>query len=164
MKNEPEYGADPGYTLVADAIAQTIAAYPTADVEPIIRCKSCLHKVTTNGEYNPEDIVCDYWNTDGLQENDFCAYGAEGNYSEDEFCDSNDNEAVLAFNQYQKYGAIIPCGSCRHFRQIPDTDYGTCLRALRNGGSVMKTTDYCSYAELPLPEADDHTVSGLLEE
>ena len=76
----------------------------------------------------------------------------------------SDNDLYIAVRQYEQYGAIIPCGSCRHFRQIPDTDYGTCLRALRNGGSIMKTTDYCSYAELPLPEADDHTVSGLLEE
>ena len=61
-------------------------------------------------------------------------------------------------------GLGYPCGSCRHFLQIPDTDYGTCLRALRNGGSVMKTTDFCSYAELPLPTADDHDVSGLLDD
>ena len=30
--------------------------------------------------------------------------------------------------------------------------------------SVMKTTDFCSYAELPLPTADDHDVSGLLDD
>lgn len=60
----------------------------------------------------------------------------------------SDAEVFKAIKQYEQYGAIIPCGSCRHFRQIPDTDYGTCLRALRNGGSVMKTTDFCSYAEV----------------
>ena len=42
----------------------------------IVRCKECRHKVTTkDGEYNPEDIVCDYWATDGLEETDFCSYG-----------------------------------------------------------------------------------------
>lgn len=44
-------------------------------------------------------------------------------------------------------------------------EIGTVLAVtLRNGGSVMKTTDFCSYAELPLPAADDHDVSGLLDD
>ena len=42
----------------------------------VVRCKDCKHKVTTkDGEYNPEDIVCDYWMSDGLEETDFCSYG-----------------------------------------------------------------------------------------
>lgn len=42
----------------------------------IVRCKDCRHKVTTKeGEYNPEDIVCDYWMSDGLEETDYCSYG-----------------------------------------------------------------------------------------
>ena len=42
----------------------------------VVRCKDCRHKVTTkDGGYNPEDIVCDYWATDGLTEMDFCTYG-----------------------------------------------------------------------------------------
>ena len=76
----------------------------------------------------------------------------------------SDEQIFKALKQYEQYGTIIPCGSCRHFRQIPDTDYGTCQRSMRNGGAVMKTNDYCSYGELPLPEADDHDVSGLLDE
>lgn len=76
----------------------------------------------------------------------------------------SDAEVFKAIKQYEQYGVIIPCGSCRHFRQIPDTEYGTCTRALRNGGAVMKTTDFCSYGELPLSAADDHDVSGLLED
>ena len=46
------------------------------NVEVVVRCKDCKHNVhTTDGEYNPEDIVCDYWATDGLEETDFCSYG-----------------------------------------------------------------------------------------
>ena len=49
---------------------------PTIDAVEVVRCKDCKHKVTTkDGEYNPEDIVCDYWSTDGLEETDFCSYG-----------------------------------------------------------------------------------------
>ena len=43
--------------------------------EEIVRCKDCKHKVVTVvGEYNPQDIVCSYWASDGLTENDFCSY------------------------------------------------------------------------------------------
>ena len=37
-------------------------------------CELCAHKVRgENGEYNPEDIVCDYWQSDGLVATDFCS-------------------------------------------------------------------------------------------
>ena len=49
---------------------------PTVDAVPVVRCKDCKHKVTTEDvEYNPHDIVCDYWESDGLEETDFCSYG-----------------------------------------------------------------------------------------
>ena len=39
------------------------------------RCGTCGHKVKTNeGEWNPHDIVCNYWESDGLEYNDFCSY------------------------------------------------------------------------------------------
>lgn len=42
----------------------------------VVRCKDCKHKVrTSDGEYNPEDIVCDYHMSDGFDENDYCSYG-----------------------------------------------------------------------------------------
>ena len=42
----------------------------------LVRCRDCKHKVVTeDGEYNPEDIVCDYWMSDGLDSADFCSYG-----------------------------------------------------------------------------------------
>ena len=42
----------------------------------LVQCKDCKYKVVTDdGEYNPEDIVCNYWDSDGLSENDYCSYG-----------------------------------------------------------------------------------------
>ena len=47
-----------------------------ADVVEVVRCKNCKHKIVDeNGEYNPENIVCFYWQFDGLTENDFCSQG-----------------------------------------------------------------------------------------
>ena len=41
----------------------------------IIRCKECKYRgETEDGEYNPEDIVCAYWMSDGLSETDYCSY------------------------------------------------------------------------------------------
>lgn len=49
----------------------------------VIRCKDCKHNYGKkhNKRYNHEDIVCDYFETDGLNDNDFCSYGER---SEDE--------------------------------------------------------------------------------
>ena len=45
-------------------------------VVKVVRCKDCKHRVTTeDGEYNPSDIVCDYFMTDGMDSNDYCSYG-----------------------------------------------------------------------------------------
>lgn len=49
---------------------------PTVDVVHVVRCKDCKYKVvTSDGEYNPTDIVCDYHASDGFDSNDFCSYG-----------------------------------------------------------------------------------------
>ena len=49
---------------------------PAVDAVIPVRCKDCKHKCETeDGEYNPVDIVCDYWSTDGLKYWDFCSYG-----------------------------------------------------------------------------------------
>ena len=46
------------------------------DDKPLVRCKDCKYKVVTeDGEWNPEDIVCDYWASDGLEADDFCSRG-----------------------------------------------------------------------------------------
>ena len=55
-----------------------IKEQPTVDAVEVIRCKNCKYKVVTEeDEYNPEDIVCSYWQSDGLTENDFCSQGKE---------------------------------------------------------------------------------------
>lgn len=50
---------------------------PTIDVVPVVRCKDCKHNYSKkhNKSYNHEDIVCDYFETDGLNDDDFCSYG-----------------------------------------------------------------------------------------
>lgn len=54
----------------------TVDEQPTADVAEVVRCKDCKYKtVTSDGEYNPEDIVCEYFMSDGFRETDFCSYG-----------------------------------------------------------------------------------------
>lgn len=57
---------------------------PTVDAVPVVRCKNCKYKVTTrDGEWNPEDVVCTYWATDGLCAEDYCSQGKEGQYEFD---------------------------------------------------------------------------------
>lgn len=46
-------------------------------VQPeIIRCKDCKYNYgfTHGGEFNPDDIVCTFFDTDGMQYCDFCSY------------------------------------------------------------------------------------------
>lgn len=52
-------------------------AIQALEQEPIC-CKDCKYKVVTDdGEYNPQDIVCSYWASDGLEEEDYCSYGEQ---------------------------------------------------------------------------------------
>ena len=43
----------------------------------IVRCGECKHNVgLSNGDgFWEEDIVCDYWESDGLTADDFCSHG-----------------------------------------------------------------------------------------
>jgi hypothetical protein len=42
----------------------------------VVRCGQCKHcTLTDEGEYNPNDIVCGYFMTDGMEENDYCSRG-----------------------------------------------------------------------------------------
>ena len=66
-------GRKQGVDFVLDC---TLPDMPTADLVKVVRCKDCKHKVvTSDGEYNPEDIVCDYHASDGFDSNDFCSFG-----------------------------------------------------------------------------------------
>ena len=49
---------------------------PSEVVGELVRCKDCEYNHKTDeDEYNHEDIVCDYWLSDGLMDDDFCSYG-----------------------------------------------------------------------------------------
>lgn len=62
---------------VGVSVRRVIDNAPTIDSVPVVRCKDCKHNygLTHGGEYCSVDIVCDYWETDGLGESDFCSYG-----------------------------------------------------------------------------------------
>ena len=42
-----------------------------------VRCKDCQYNYgnAEGREYNPNDIVCTYFNTDGMDASDYCSYG-----------------------------------------------------------------------------------------
>lgn len=73
-KTQEEYAAQ------RKAVIQKLGEYEdkasTADVVEVVRCKDCKYlTLTEEGEYNPRDIVCTYFMTDGLDSNDYCSYG-----------------------------------------------------------------------------------------
>ena len=47
------------------------------DAVEVVRCKECIHNVgiRDNTEFYDKDIVCDYWESDGLYATDYCSYG-----------------------------------------------------------------------------------------
>lgn len=64
-----------GWNDALDAVADPSCS-PTIDAVPVIRCKDCKYKVEEEGvdEY-PLDLVCSYWESDGLESTDFCSRG-----------------------------------------------------------------------------------------
>ena len=73
-----QYGEELGWQVTVNMtdVGMMIEDAPTADVAEVVRCKDCKFKtVTSDGEYNPEDIVCEYFMSDGFRETDFCSYG-----------------------------------------------------------------------------------------
>lgn len=58
-------------------IEKAIDEQPTADVVEVVRCKDCKHNVGVrdNTGFYEYDIVCEYWESDGLYSTDFCSYG-----------------------------------------------------------------------------------------
>jgi hypothetical protein len=58
-------------------------------------CGECKYAVRTkDGEFNPNDIVCSMWCTDGFKAGDFCSRGEEGVYVPDDNC-IQDQEGYL---------------------------------------------------------------------
>ena len=65
-----------------------------------------------------------------------------------------------------EYRIVTFCSECKHFYPFFNPPYGKCSRRHLDD-EVVKTTDYCSYAvpkAPPIPEIDDHDVSGLLDD
>ena len=77
LKNTPLFSNfNTGGIFLRDGVIDLVEKQPAADVVEVVRCKDCRFKtLTQDGEYNPEDIVCEFFMTDGMQENDFCSYG-----------------------------------------------------------------------------------------
>lgn len=46
-------------------------------IEEIVRCNDCMlnYGNAHNCEFNPEDILCTYWECDGLTATDYCSRG-----------------------------------------------------------------------------------------
>lgn len=62
-------------------IEKAIDEQPTIDAVPVIRCKDCIHNVSNRitdplciNDYSGDDIVCDYFETDGMEPDDYCSY------------------------------------------------------------------------------------------
>lgn len=60
---------------------KTVNNAPTIDAVPVIRCKDCIHNVSNRitdplciNDYSGDDIVCDYFETDGMEPDDYCSY------------------------------------------------------------------------------------------
>ena len=72
------------YDTLEEAEAKAVEMWntrtPTADVVEVVRCQDCIHSVFNwqhdeLDETDYTDIVCDYFMTDGMWQNDFCSYG-----------------------------------------------------------------------------------------
>lgn len=57
-----------------DNAINLLQLYPSADVEPVVRCKDCKWKADTIGE-----SWCDFHEFTILSDDDFCSYGERRN-------------------------------------------------------------------------------------
>ena len=67
--------------LTAKKAIRIVENAPTVDAVPVIRCKDCIHNVSNRitdplciNDYSGDDIVCDYFETDGMEPDDYCSY------------------------------------------------------------------------------------------
>ena len=62
-----------GTETQADALREALELVP----EAVVRCKDCRYNYgnAEGREYNPNDIVCTYFDTDGMDASDYCSYG-----------------------------------------------------------------------------------------
>ena len=69
-----------GYLSALSVAQGMIAKQDIADVVQVVRCRECIQNygLTQQSEevpYNKNDIVCCFWNTDGLEADDYCSKG-----------------------------------------------------------------------------------------
>lgn len=71
------YHSDFGRSMAdLTSLREVLEDTPDEDVVKVVRCKDCIYKtVTEDGEYNPEDIVCEYHMSDGFDSDDYCSFG-----------------------------------------------------------------------------------------
>ena len=74
--NDTDYGM-----FWTGGIEKIIDEQPTVNAVPVIRCRDCKHNVANKKidplditDYSGEDIVCDYFMTDGLDSKDYCSH------------------------------------------------------------------------------------------
>ena len=85
----------------------------------ITHCPDCKYCVKTkDGEYNPDDIVCSYWNSDGLESGDFCSYGEKGEY---EWCDGEIHEICGRWITKNDKKYPLECSECGY--EVPKDGY-----------------------------------------
>ena len=76
----------------------------------VVHCSECKYCVKTkDGEYNPDDIVCSYWNSDGLESGDFCSYGEKGEY---EWSDSEIHGFYGRWMVKNEENETLECSEC----------------------------------------------------
>lgn len=70
------------HRVIVEALQSIIAEIPAVDVVEVVRCKDCEMWGYTLSEEDRQrciefntDLVCDYWESDGLMPNDFCSKG-----------------------------------------------------------------------------------------
>lgn len=70
---------DDGYTAKAwTALRMGAEALEKIKIQPdVIHCNECKfnYGIEHGCEWNPEDIVCTYYETDGMHKDDFCSRG-----------------------------------------------------------------------------------------
>ena len=69
------------FPFVQTAMMMHVNSQPTIDAVPVVRCKDCIHNVSNRitdplciNDYSGDDIVCDYFETDGMEPDDYCSY------------------------------------------------------------------------------------------
>lgn len=107
---------------VRNVLGKRALIHPTDDAREelnIVHCPDCKYCVKTkDGEYNPDDIVCSYWCSDGLESKDFCSYGEKGEY---EWYDQED---------HQVYGIWRSAGPLVDSMECSECGYQVCVKDL----------------------------------